>query len=215
MRANRLAHPSTGHLTKNLIPIFFTRSFLRSPLASILLSMLLITGLSGCFFGRERSATVSAADRPVPVLSDLENKARNVRIAVPEGWVAVSDSQRRSADIYATYPPDELYVLVLSESSEVIGQFGLENNAQQYRWLIKQELDSVDSETRTGLDTLNGHSAVQYEIQGEVNGVPVVYLHTTLRGTNDYYQVVGWTTAASYRDHKAALKAVVESFRGI
>jgi hypothetical protein len=194
---------------------------LASPLASRLakgltLSLVLSAALSGCFFrGRQAAAPVVENDgETISVPSDVENAVTNVRITVPDGWDVIKDGRRRSNDIYATYLPKELYVAVLSESRSVLSQFNLANNAEQYRWLIRAELDRFEEESSTGMTTLNGNPAVQYEIRGVVNGQPVVYLHTTVQGRDNYYQVVGWTTESSYRDNKETLKAIIGSFQG-
>ncbi len=184
-----------------------------SGLAKGLLIFVLVSGgVSSC----DRARTIGSVSRSenIDVPSDLENEATNVRITVPSGWVAEKGGLRRSADIYATYPPRGLYTKVLSESDAVLNQFDLENNAEQYRWLIQRELDRYEGETRTGLSSLNGNPAVQYEIRGTVDNQPVVYLHTTIKGREKYYQVVGWTTESSYQENEETLKRVVDSFRG-
>ncbi len=175
--------------------------------------------LSGCFF-RDQPADDTIAindDEVVDVRSDLENEQTKVRITVPDGWNVVRDSRRRSTDIYATYPSEELYAAVLSEKISVLNQFKLEDNAEQYRWLIREELDRFEGESRTGLTSLNRKPAIQYEMRGIVNGLPVVYLHTTVAGRDNYYQVVGWTTASSYgnSDHKETLETIIKSFEGL
>ncbi len=180
----------------------------------LVLSVLLAFGLGSCGIFRGDRETIEAANAGINVPSDIENAETNVKITVPDGWIAVSDDRRGSADIYATYPARSLYAKVLSESDRVLTQFDIENNAEQYRWLIKEELDRFERETRTGLTSLNSNPAVQYEMRGTVDGVPVVYLHTTVQGDEDYYQVVGWTTAESYRENQTTLKTIIESFRG-
>lgn len=193
MRPNRLA----SHLVKGLM-LFF----------------LLATGLSGCLFRGDRDSSQSAgSDQSAVGPSDLENTETNVQITVPDGWRVVRDELRRTDDIYAAYPPEQLYAAVLSESAAVLNQFDLENNAVQYRRLIRSELDDFEGETRLGTPSIDGKPAVQYEIRGRVDGVPVVYLHTTIKGADSYYQVVGWTTEDGYQDNKGTLKAIVNSFR--
>lgn len=181
-------------------------------IANLVIALLLMVGLSSCG-GRDSNAS-RGEDEAINVPSDIENTETNVKITVPDGWVARGKGRRDSADIYAAYPARSLYTKVISESDRVLDQFDLENNAEQYRWLIKEELDRFERETRTGLTALNSSPAVQYEIRGTVDGVPVVYLHTTVRGSDDYYQIVGWTTAESYRENQETLKAIIESFRG-
>ncbi len=193
MRSNRLA----SHLVKGLM-----------------LSLLLTTGLSGCLSRGDRDSSQSVeSDQAAVGPSDLENTETNVQITVPDGWRVVRDELRRTDDIYAAYPPEQLYAAVLSESAAVLNQFDLENNAVQYRRLIRSELDDFEGETRLGTPSIDGKPAVQYEIRGRVDGVPVVYLHTTIKGADSYYQVVGWTTEDGYQDNKDTLKAIVSSFR--
>ncbi|MEL6814823.1 MAG: hypothetical protein AAFP03_08410 [Cyanobacteria bacterium J06598_3] len=174
----------------------------------------LATELSSCRSGGGNSTAESTADENIDVASDIENTQTKVKITVPGGWVAVKDGQRRSTDIYAVSPSDKLYAAVLSESQSVLSQFDLENNAEQYRWLIQKELDSFEKETRTGTTSIGGVPALQYEIRGLVDGTPVVYLHTTVKGIDNYYQVVGWTTAESYTKNKETLQDIIKSFRG-
>ncbi len=181
----------------------------------LLLSWLAVIGLGGCGFGGGDSSEVeTVANQSVDVRSDLENQQTGVRITVPAGWIAVGGGRRGTADIYATDSGQTLYVVVLSESSAALDRFGLTDNARQYRLLIREELDSFEGEERTGVSSINGRSAVQYEIRGEVDGVPIVYLHTTVQGTDDYYQVVGWTAESSYRENEDVLRNIVGSFRG-
>ena len=184
--------------------------------------LLLVAGIGGCSFFRNPFRDRSSSDDAVTVEdatargpSDLENAATNVRITVPAGWVVVNGDRRHSADIYTTSPGQDMNAAVFSESVSVLSQFDLENNAKQYRWLIAEGLDRFEGESRTGLTSLNGNPAVQYEIRGTVNGQPVVYLHTTVKGRDNYYQVVGWTTESQYRSNKGALEAIIGSFRGV
>jgi len=186
----------------------------KTAIRTLLLLGLLTLGLGGCFSRGAQNETAATSSQVVSGPSNLENKQTNVRITVPAEWVSAGDGLRGSADIYASYPPGDMFASVLSESKEVIEQFDLEDNAEQYRWLIENELSEYETSTRTTLDEVNGDPAVQYEIKGRVDGVPVVYLHTTVQGTDSYYQVVGWTTEERYAENKDELQEVIQSFRG-
>lgn len=190
----------------------FSSTFYLPP--TLLLAGLLTVGLGGCSLRGGEETSTRTNSQLVSGPARLENKQTNVRITVPADWVSAGDQLRGSADIYASYPPREMFASVLSESKEVLGQFDLEDNAEQYRWLIEKELSEYDTSTRTTLDEVNGDPAVQYEIRGRVDGVPVVYLHTTVQGTDGYYQVVGWTTEERYAENKDDLQQVIQSFRG-
>ncbi|MEM9087493.1 MAG: hypothetical protein AAGC93_02000 [Cyanobacteria bacterium P01_F01_bin.53] len=188
----------------------------QSLISGLMISLALVVGLSSCRSGSTSNDTASnTASENVSVKSDLENVETNVRITVPSGWTAIKEGQRRSTDIYAVSPDKDLYAAVLSESASVLSQFDLEDNAEQYRWLIQKELDTFEKETRTGTTTIDNDPALQYEIRGQVKGTPVVYLHTTIKGTDSYYQVVGWTTAADYSENKETLQTIIKSFRAL
>ena len=203
---NRPSNKRSNRPPKQIIRNFFY---------SLLLLSILTPSLSGCFFRKNQESAVANATEQVITddRSALENQNTGVRIAVPNGWIAASSAQRGSADIYATYPPNQLYTMVVSENAAGLSRFGLEDNAETYRWMIRQKLDTVESETRTGIDSIGGDKAIQYEIRGVVDGVPVVYLHTTIEGIDKYYQVVSWTTAERYLDYKETLKAITQSFQ--
>ena len=70
-------------------------------------------------------------------------------------------------------------------------------------------------QTATNVTEVNGKDAVQYEIRGQVDGTAVVYLHTTVRGDENYYQVVGWTRADAFNRYRDELQQVITSFRGV
>ncbi|MEL6856119.1 MAG: hypothetical protein AAFO83_13555 [Cyanobacteria bacterium J06607_13] len=181
----------------------------------LMLLVLLGLGSSSCSSRSDRTLDpINAESQFINGPADLENKQTNVKITVPEAWVSAGDNLRRSADIYASHPSREMYASVLSESKTVLSQFDLEDNAEQYRWLIEKELQDYEGSTRTGLERINGDPVVQYEIRGRVDGVPVVYLHTTVQGDDNYYQVVGWTTQERYSENKATLENIIESFQG-
>ncbi len=175
-----------------------------------LLISALVVGISGC--RTDNSVDVaSTPDQTFDRSTVLENTDTGARITVPPQW-RVSNQLRRDADIYATYPAQELYASVVSEDKADLSQFGLEDNAEQYRWLIERQLSDYETSVRTGVEQINGDPAVQYEIRGQVDGTPVVYLHTTVQGDDSYYQVVGWTSRDRYADNKEVLQGIVESF---
>ena len=181
-----------------------------------LVSTGLSAGLGACFSGEEEvTEPVDTIAEPLDTRSTLENRETEVSITVPANWIKADSTLRNSADIYASYPVENLYASVLSESDEVLSQFSLEDNADKYRWLIEEELSEYEGSQKTDVTVIGSNPAVQYEIRGQVDGVSVVYLHTTIEGDDRYYQVVGWTTADRYAENKQTLQNVISSFEGI
>lgn len=185
------------------------------PFKGFILLGLLSAGLGGCFSGGDDTADVAdSIAQPLNTPSRLENQQTNVKITVPTDWISAGSDLRGSADIYASYPLNALYASVLSESDVTLEQFSIEDNADKYRWLIEEELDTYEGSTKTDVNRIDGFPAIQYEIRGRVNDTAVVYLHTTVKGSDSYYQVVGWTTADRYAENKETLQTVILSFDG-
>lgn len=144
----------------------------------------------------------------------LRNEESDVQLTLPEGWVDVQ-SLRSDADLYVAREDRTMYVLVLAEpKSSEVGTFSLTNNATQYLSFLDRGLAQEQAEVATNMNSLNGLDAVQYEVRGNVENQPIVYLHTTVEGETNYYQVVGWTSAAEYPAARDELQTVIQSFRG-
>ncbi len=144
----------------------------------------------------------------------LRNEESDVQLTLPEGWVDVQNL-RPDADLYVAREDRTMYVLVLADPKRSeVGTFSLENNATQYLSFLDRGLSNERPERATNMTSLNGLDAVQYEVRGRIDNVPIVYLHTTVEGETNYYQVVAWTTAREYADARGELQDVIESFRG-
>lgn len=186
-----------------------------APFKGLIFLGILAAGLGGCFSGGKDDVDVAnSIAQPLNAPSRLENQQTNVKITVPTDWISAGSDLRGSADIYASYPLKDLYTSVFSESDTTLEQFSLEDNADKYRWLIEKELSNYEGSTKTDVTQVDGFPAVQYEMRGRINDMAIVYLHTTVEGTDSYYQVVGWTTADRYAENKETLQTVIASFDG-
>lgn len=198
------------------------RKPLMVPKGALIISACLLLGLSGCNrFGDRTKDIINAIS--IQNLSTgeklLKNEVSNVQLTLPQGWSDVRDNLRPDADLYAAREDRTMYVLVLAdqkrtESNGVISGFDLSDNASQYLSYLDWGLSQEQPEVVTGLTSLNGLNAKQYEVRGRIDSQPVVYLHTTIEGAEHYYQVVAWTAAEDYVNAKAELQTVIGSFRG-
>lgn len=185
-------------------------------------STCLLVGLSSCDrFGERTRDVINAIS--IENLSTGEtlvtNEGSNVQLTLPQGWVDVRDSLRPDADLYAAREDRSMYVMVLADQKRTetqgdIAGFDLTDNSAQYRSYLDWGLTEDQPEVVTGVDSLNGLNAKQYEVRGRIDNLPVVYLHTTLEGADTYYQVVAWTSAENYAAAKNELQTVIGSFRG-
>lgn len=183
----------------------------------VVFSSFLLLGAASCNRMGERTKDVIDAIT-IQNLSNgrqlLTNEDSNVQLTLPEGWVDVQ-SLRPDADLYVAHEDRTKYVLVLADpKGSEVGTFSLGNNAIQYLSFLDRGLEQEQTQATTDMTALNGLRAVQYEVRGRVDNLPIVYLHTTVEGEANYYQVVAWTTAEDYASAKGELEDVIESFRG-
>ncbi|MEM9903457.1 MAG: hypothetical protein AAF921_00310 [Cyanobacteria bacterium P01_D01_bin.44] len=145
----------------------------------------------------------------------VRNEPKGIQLITPNSWEQV-DNLRPDADIYIANEPENTYVMVLVDSlSATVQQFTLSDNASQYRRVLVDQLDTYNGQTATSITSVNGQPAEQYEIRGEIDGTAIVYVHTTIRGEENYYQVVGWTRDDQYDARRQELQQVITSFRGV
>jgi hypothetical protein len=63
--------------------------------------------------------------------------------------------------------------------------------------------------------TVDGKPAIRYIIRGAFDNTNIVYLHTTVEGANNYYQILAWTIKSGYQKNSAELLQVVEGFKEV
>lgn len=161
---------------------------------------------------QQPTATQSLVVSPAGRL--LRNAQGQVELLLPTGWQADGRLNER-ADLQASNELLNLYVIVLSENKGALSQFTLGDNSSYYRRLLVQGLTKLESQQITNVTVIDGKPAVQYEIRGELEGQKVVYLHTTMATDDRYYQIVSWTKADLYNQHRQELQNVIGSFREI
>lgn len=183
----------------------------------VMVAACLVLGLSSCdrFGERTKDVIVSIQDLSTGEKL-LKNEVSNVELTLPQDWEDVRDDLRPDADLYAAHEDRSRYVLVLADQKRAdIANFDLADNAAQYiSYLEWGGVAQAQDATPTATTSLNGLNARQYEVRGQIDGQPVVYLHTTVEGSNTYYQVVAWTAADDYEAAKGELQTIVGSFRG-
>ncbi|MCG8365731.1 MAG: hypothetical protein MJA27_20665 [Pseudanabaenales cyanobacterium] len=179
--------------------------------ASILFSLIMGLSLSSC---APIQSLLSGAGPEASQSEDaIQDELGQIQIELPRGW----DSDERlhgGAGIQASNEEKDLYLIVLAEDKQPLSQYSLADNSNTYRDLLVQGLEN-EEQSPTRINSINGNSAMQYEIRGEFEDAKVTYLHTTVVTDTRYYQVVAWTQTDQYARHKSELQKVIRSFREI
>lgn len=107
---------------------------------------------------------------------------------------------------------EENYLIVLSDAKADLKNLNLEDHAKLTRGFIEKAI-KVSSISEGKSLQINGKPAIQYEIKGEVNGMNIVYLHTTVETDNYFHQILAWTLPSQFVRNEPILEAAIESFQ--
>ena len=137
------------------------------------------------------------------------------RLNVPTRWQEMNDLNSEAnlqvADLRA-----EEYLIVLSEPKSAFpGNWTFQEHSDITRQVLLDNLGvpaSVSSPTEL---TINGRQAVQYEIRTEVQGLQVVYLHTTVDGQDSFHQLLAWTLTSRFPRNQSVLQTAIASFEEV
>lgn len=169
-------------------------------LASLAACAILVIGVLSLLGQRVEASTVITA---------VDGQSR---VTVPGGWRELNDLHD-DAELQAGDRGQNQYVVVLTEDKA-----DLDMDLATYADTVLNGLagdieDARVSEPRSL--TINGRSAVQYEVRGTVNGIKVVYWMTDVEGTRNFFQVLGWTAQSKAEQNGPALQTIVESFEEV
>ncbi|MFM7221417.1 MAG: hypothetical protein ACKO21_14645 [Nodosilinea sp.] len=142
------------------------------------------------------------------------SKILPVRLRLRPGWQeAPANSLHDRADLQVYHPGQQIYLVVLGESKATVPAGTLEQQASRYLALLESGLTApVSTPARTGVSQIANFPAVQYELQGQVLGQEVSYLHTTLEVGDHYYQVVIWTAKNKAVANREEMGKIVQGF---
>lgn len=134
------------------------------------------------------------------------------QVVMPKGWSKQTDLHD-DAELQAANRRRELYLIVLTEAKQ---DFPAGTTFKDH---AKLTLDSLQSNL-SGAElvrgpteiTINGRSALQSEIQGTIDGLNVVYIHTTVDGKENFYQLLSWTLRDKLSSNRSEMESIINSF---
>ncbi|BBI33024.1 hypothetical protein [Cohnella abietis] len=137
-----------------------------------------------------------------------------LEITIPKGWDDKVELMP-DADIQAMNGREEEYLVILRESkSDFADDFSLE----EYRDIIIDNMagsliNANVSEPKKLV--INGMSALQYEISGEMDKLKVSYLATIIESDNNFTQVLFWTLLNRMENKREAFAKAASTFKDI
>lgn len=133
------------------------------------------------------------------------------QIGVPAGW-QVTNRLHASAELQLYNPSRHLYLIALADRKRPQDVSDLSGVAVEYLQRFLQGPNALAPVVLTEVRSVSGYPAIQYEVQGQFQGVAVTYLHTTVDAPNAYYQILAWTLTSRYDEAREELQQVIQSF---
>ena len=125
-------------------------------------------------------------------------------------WVKKTDLNKE-AKLQAACPSKDLYVVVITDSKSTIGDMTLPEHHKRTRDHMLQKMSSSSATIPLSLN-IDGHPALEDEVTGTENGAILTFLHTTVDGGDNFYQILAWTAKSHWAAHKGELDEVTQSF---
>ncbi len=148
-----------------------------------------------------------------PAVKKLVSADGHFEITVPSGWKE-EKKLNDSADLQASHRPSEMYFVVLSEPKVDLDQMTLEGHSKLTRQALIDGVKNPQVSPPFAMK-VGDLAALQYEIRGSMDGVNIVYLHTTAESPNYFHQILAWTVPSRFDKNKETLQKVIAMFREV
>ena len=100
----------------------------------------------------------------------------------------------------------------LSDAKSDSQNLTLENHHQTTRDRMLQEMKNASASEPVPL-TIDGHPAMQDELNGTKDGTDVVFLHTTVDDGDHFQQILAWTLKSRWQKQNEQLREITRTFR--
>lgn len=175
----------------------------------ILIAVVILWSFTGCNTIKNRISSSSETKEKV-----LTSSNGLTQITLPAGWSKATDLNDE-ADLQASRASKEMYFIVLSEDKQA---FADDTSLEDYYNIVSNSMTEsiknprVEGKTQT---TVNGYSAIQCDIHGEVDRIKASYLFAVVETENNFHQLIGWSLQYLYDKNKDEIKKVRDSFKEI
>ena len=183
-----------------------------------LTAFLLILGVTAC-----QQATPPVIGQTFPSDSEqgsdsnikgktILSKDNRTQVVVPNNW-KIQQDLNDVADIQVANLWNENYLIVLSDPKIDFDSITIEDHSQITRQILLENVKNSQVSSGPKELEINGRKALQYELRGSVDGIKVIYLHTTVDGKEFFHQIVAWTIPSKLQKTRPVLESVINSFK--
>ena len=143
--------------------------------------------------------------------SEVASDDGKSRLGVPGNWVQIPQLNAK-ATLHLGHKEEERYVIVLTDPKADFSGMTLAKHHQTTRESMLKKMTNSSATEPVSL-TINGLPALQDELRGTQGQADVVFLHTTVEGDQNFYQILTWTLQSRWPEASEQLHKVAASFR--
>lgn len=153
------------------------------------------------------------APKPSSVLLDPFN-ARDGRsqIRPAVGWTELPELHTEASIEWGNKAAEEYLIVISEPRANFDSSLNVDKFADIHITRMRGVITNMEVKGPKRL-TLNGNSALQYEVLGSVDFVRIGYLISYVEGKKAFHQVLTWTLIAQFEDKKGKFATVMDSFR--
>jgi hypothetical protein len=142
------------------------------------------------------------------VLKSMDGQSQ---VVLPSGWKEYR-KLNDAAELQAAHLGKNLYIIVLTENRDDFDHITLKQHSALTREGLLKSLSSPEVMGPKKL-SIQGHTAIQFEIRGQLDNTKITYLHTTVETDKNFYQILAWTSKSGFEKNSEELQQVIHSFR--
>ncbi|MCQ3974077.1 MAG: hypothetical protein DPW09_11575 [Anaerolineae bacterium] len=133
------------------------------------------------------------------------------QLDVPGDWKKLTNIND-VAQLQAGQPQQGLYAMVIGESKAFFADMTLEGYA---KLILDNNFSKLESSTVSSPETitLDGHQAVQYRIDGTIQGIKATYILVIVEGSDKFFQIIAYTAQSEFDRKEGILRQVIASFK--
>ncbi len=175
---------------------------------TILAAALILFISLGCNLANQITKEIEKTQAP-KILTATNNK---FQLTVPGSWQTRTDLHE-TAELQAGNLLAEQYAVVITQSKE---DFTDDISLDEYSDLLMNSTKTNVSDitfSEISKIEINGLPANQYEANGSADKIKIKWIFTVIKTTNNFYQVVTWTSPSRFVQNKNILLDVAKSFK--
>jgi hypothetical protein len=134
------------------------------------------------------------------------------QVRLPAGWSIKTDLNDR-ADLRVGNAQQDAYLIVLSDPKvDFADKITYRDHARMRLDRLVKAIDGAKVARGPTELVVGGRPAIQYEVHGTVEDIRIIYLLTTVDGSESFHRLLAWTVPSRLESNRKALEDVIGSF---